>query len=532
MDTLINDDLMFQFYDQMVVDSDNRWSKLLSKNIHSSYYINFNLSAFNINEKYKSLRVIFDEKDTQQQLFLIDNTLKIFAKYFNIEGLDRMLATNYSGFETEIFLEYNSKDGTPKRTRDHYKHQFRNAYLGSILLLDYGFLDLISLSVNEKVGTFSEYILSSASIKKENIKEVIFKSYFLAALFHDIGYPLEYFMRKAEQVYNYSPFFKIVNPNIKTNFIEIRALLADSVLFRFVENDDLRQKYDKNDHGALSAISFLLNFYYSGSIFSLESKERSIIELAAVAIYKHTMKYKDERMVFSDDPISFLLRLCDDLQEWQRFSLIINDSHNYLRCEECYKIIKCEYDELDNNKVYKCDCGKQFNKITQIQNKKVNYINICDELLISSKKSNKNIDITIKYDYYKQLELLLNDYSAVSYRDKDIQKIKDMLTFQKYIPNININYFLSNNPIELIKKLVDDLKSKGKNVDDIIDETSNPKLKAELKKFYSELKKLLKDPVCKFGSKIELNETKFYRVACDYVLENMGAIYEIYKSIN
>ena len=60
-----------------------------------------------------------------------------------------MLASNYSGIETDIFLEYNSKDGTPKRTRDHYKHQFRNAYLGSVLLLDYGFLDVIKKSIDD-----------------------------------------------------------------------------------------------------------------------------------------------------------------------------------------------------------------------------------------------------------------------------------------------------------------------------------------------------------------------------------------------
>lgn len=529
MKTIINDDSMFEYFNKIADNSGFIWEKILGDKFCSkSYGIQFNLSAFNINEKYNNLRIIFDEKDTQEQLCLIDNTLKIFSKYFNIEGLDRMLASNYTGIETDIFFEYNPKDGTPRKTRDHYKHQFRNAYLGSVLLLDYGFLDLIENSIRDMSGTFSEYIINSCSINGDgSYKEIIYKTYFLAALFHDIGYPLEFFMRKSEQIHNYSPFLKIVTPNIKTSYIEIKALLADSILFRFIDNENLKQMYEKNDHGALSAMSFLLNFYYSGSIYSLNTTDRCIIELAAVAIYKHTSNFTNGRMVFSDDPVSFLLRLCDDLQEWQRFSLLINENHNYLKCEKCYKIIRNDKDGHGDNKLYECSCGKQFEKITQIQNRKVNYINICDEIEISLDNDKKNININIKYDYYKQLELMLNDYTAVSYREKDLEKIKIMLMFQKYIPNINIEYFLSNNPIEILTKIIEDFKNAGLKVDDIIDTFDNKKLKNEANIFYKKYKTLKGEADNRFGNKIELNETKYCNSAYGFILENIGVIYEI-----
>jgi hypothetical protein len=57
--------------------------------------------------------------------------------------------------------------------------------------------------------------------------------------------------------------------------------------------------------------------------------------MSAVAIYKHTDKFTDaNRMVFGLDPISYLLRICDDMQEWQRFMVLIEDTHNYLMCSD------------------------------------------------------------------------------------------------------------------------------------------------------------------------------------------------------
>lgn len=77
-----------------------------------------------------------------------------------------------------------------------------------------------------------------------------------------------------------------------------------------VSHDEIRKKYEKNDHGCLSAISFLMNFYFSGSIYSLDSKKQCIVEMAAVAIYKHTDHYhKNNRMLFGQDPLSYLEKL-------------------------------------------------------------------------------------------------------------------------------------------------------------------------------------------------------------------------------
>ncbi len=78
------------------------------------------------------------------------------------------------------------------------------------------------------------------------------------------------------------------------------------MLFQTVAHDEIRKKYEKNDHGCLYAISFLMNFYFSGSIYSLDDRKRCIVEMAAVSIYKHTNYYhKNSRMLFSRDPLSY-----------------------------------------------------------------------------------------------------------------------------------------------------------------------------------------------------------------------------------
>ncbi len=298
--------------------------------------------------------------------------------------MEHLLVNNYAAIENGIFLEHSSQ-GNPKRIREHYKHQFRNAYLGLLLLNDFHLDDCIADCILDKKNEYAYFMLEaisaqdkaeesvSAEERRKHLKEIIYKSFLVGALFHDIGYPLEYYFRTADEIHQFAPFFKIVNPAVKTEFAEIKALLNDSWLFMTVAHSEIRKKYEKNDHGCLSAISFLMNFYFSGSIYSMDTRKQCIVEMAAVAIYKHTNRYhNNNRMLFAQDPLSFFLKMCDDLQEWQRFLVCIENTHNYLQCAACGKIVRPA-----ENGIYACSCGRQFQKITQMENRKVNYIDIC-----------------------------------------------------------------------------------------------------------------------------------------------------------
>ena len=124
-------------------------------------------------------------------------------------------------------------------------------------------------------------------------------------------------------------------------------------------------------------------------------------------------------MIFSLDPISYLLRICDDMQEWQRFMVLIEDTHNYLMCLDCGKII---HSEIKDEKEYGCDCGKQFRKITGHDNKKMNYVDLCDSLTLFYEK--RKMVVEFHYNYYCQLELILNDYKGVHYRKKGLGELQ------------------------------------------------------------------------------------------------------------
>ena len=474
-----------------------------------------------ISKIYKSLQVIYNKEEAVQEVCMIENVYEILSRTIDIKGMEHLLVNNYAAIENGIFLEH-SAEGEPKRIREHYKHQFRNAYLGLLLLHDFHLDDCIADCIMDKKNEYAYYILPAVTDedKKPLLKEIIYKSFFVSALFHDIGYPLEYYFRTADEIHQFAPFFKIVNPTVKTVFAEIKALLNNSWLFQTVAHDEIRKKYETNDHGCLSAISFLMNFYFSGSIYSLDPKKQCVVEMAAVAIYKHTNHYNENnRMIFSQDPLSYFLRMCDDLQEWQRFLVRIEDTHNYLQCVECGKIIRSS--ESDRN-VYLCNCGKQFQKITQMENKKMNYIDICREMKIE--KEDHKICIYLQYDCYRLLELLLSDYEAVIYRNKGLKDIENMLHYQNYLPDIKLDYFLSNNPVQIIKKIFEQSKKSKTKVDDWIGKQKN---KEELSDFVSKYQLYLKDK--EFGEQIEENTVKYAGEAKAFTEEYLGEIYSLWQ---
>lgn len=476
-----------------------------------------------ISKIYKSLQVIYNKKDAVEEVCLIENIYEILNGFVEIKGMEHLLINNYAAIENGIFLEH-SAEGTPKRIREHYKHQFRNAYLGLLLLKDFHFDDCIADCIMDKKNEYAYSILAALEEKpRENkrqlLKEIIYKSFLVSALFHDIGYPLAYYFRTADEIHQFAPFFKIVNPAVKTVFAEITALLNNSWLFQTVAHEEIRKKYEKNDHGCLSAISFLMNFYFSGSIYSLDARKQCIVEMAAVSIYKHTNHYnRNHRMLFTQDPLSYFLRICDDLQEWQRFLVCIEEKHNYLQCAECGKIIR---QSSKDSSSYQCECGKQFQKITQMENKKMNYIDICSGMNLKGDKH--KLHIYLQYGCYQLLELLLSDYEAVIYRDKGLNEVENMLQFQSYLPNIELHYFLSNNPTEIIEEMK---KRSKKSVDDILTWIDSQNNGEDLKEFINICDSKLE--IQEFGEKIEQNTVRYADAARNFTEQYLGEIYSLW----
>lgn len=521
----VNDTEMYAFFEE---EADKIFSALCSAGQGRKKHRN-QLATYGAARIYKSLTVIYETNDVKEEMCLIENVLNILDQYIGIEGMEHLLINNYSAIENGIFLEY-SPDGNPKRIREHYKHQFRNAYLGLLFLERLHFDEYIVQSLFNEENEYACYIVNSVvhtDEKKlyEQIREVVYKSYLISALFHDIGYPLAYYFRMADEIHEFTPFFKIINPAVKAEFTEIRALLNNSLMFRTIDNHQILKKYHDNDHGCLSAISYLMNFYFSGSIYQLNPKDRCIVEMAAVAIYKHTDRFDgNHRMIFSQDPISYLLRICDDMQEWQRFLVIIGRTHNYLQCSSCGRIVR---PMSGDSKSYACCCGKQFRKITQMDNKKVNYIDICDGLTLS--ENNGKIFVRLDYNPYSQLELILSDYEAITYRNRGLRDLESMLKFQKYLPDIELQYFVSNNPVALIQNM---MKESKQTIDDIkawIGTIEVPEKMEAMKVFIEKYEEELPDMEKLYGKEVEKNAAKYAGKSQKFVEKNMGEIYMLWE---
>ncbi len=554
---IINDQEMYRYFDYLFYGNSEdeqgiykhrlkkEWKK---KNLTEPY----GMTNYDVNEMMGSKSLLYGEKDARAQLCVLDGMQKFLHEYVGIEGLEELLLNNYGTIENEIFFEHDAK-GNPVHIREHAKHQIKNAFLGSVLLMEYGYLEDIVKKILAEESPIAAYLvyqaiaveLGNAEISKKSkdtvmrilepeyrqninnkLQEWVYKIFMISSLLHDIGYPLEHYLRTAKTLTEFTPYLNILSPVVKTEFAQIKAALLESQLFRQTDHMKIRQKYDANNHGVLSAVSLLMHFYQNGKIYTLKPEERCLIEMSAIAIYHHTDKFEAEfRMSYRKDPISYMVRICDDLQEWERFKIIMNDKHNYLQCGQCGSLI------LSNHREYKCSCcGQMYVKVTQINNRKLNYICLCDELFIERNVKENKVTIIVHFNLLKQLEILMDDYTAIIRRAKDLEKVKNMLEMQGMKPNLEVAYFASNNPYCLIERM---LLESDKNMEDILQWINNineKKKRENMNKFMDNYLQYGKEGI--FGSQLEGNSLKYEKKAAEYVKKYYGEIYSLFQYLN
>ncbi|MBD5513729.1 MAG: hypothetical protein HDR06_03495 [Lachnospiraceae bacterium] len=528
---IINDNEMYQYFEDLL-HTDNsllplEWKKATQNKV-------LGLTNHDVSSLLGAKTLLYEQNDAEKQLCLLENMQKFLYEYIGIGGLEELLVNNYGTIENSIFLEHDGK-GNPIHTREHAKHQMKNAFLGSKLLLEFNYAEDMAKTIYRAEGITTQYLVfqahqildeaSSVNDVLAKLRELTYKIFMVSSMLHDIGYPLEFYLRSTQTLTDYPPYLNILSPIIKTEFAEIKAYLLESQLFRQVDHEEIKRKYQNNNHGVLSAISLLMHFYHNGKIYSLSCEDRCIIEMSAIAIYRHTDRFSDGfRMVYLLDPISYMVRLCDDLQEWERFKLLISNKHNYLQCSNCGKLI------TERDREYSCPCGKKYTKVTQIKNRKVNYICLCDSLSLESNYiSGKELTlIEFDFDYMKQIEILLDDYLAVKRTSENLLKVKELVEDQSMQPKITINFSLSNNPITLIDYMIRDSEKSFTEIEKWISKQGKKK-RANLEKFYSDyMSKKKNNP---FGKEIETNSLKYEKEVQEYVLKYYGEIYSLYQML-
>lgn len=459
---------------------------------------------------YENLNLVYGEREnTLRNINLMELVLnKWISQYINIDGMERLFSETYIEFEWEMHLSADYKKHNMKFYRDHFFHQVKDTYMMYKLLKDHGFYERIrEILLNGSESKVSRFV--SRSLIQQNyyesdqvrklhsfnsggddefyIRNLIYMATFMSGLFHDIGYPEAFYMTTSRHIRDYIASIHELNAD-GSGINKIYSLLQNSLLFRVesFENIEERLTSTKAEHGTLSAIIFLLHFYENGAIYTLSPYEKAAVELAALAIYNHTNQYgiqgKKEysmyRSCFALNPISWLLRICDDLQEWERIYFVISDKSNIVICNNCKTPIIGFREESKRGCISRYRCNCQFlqdqgddskdttNADKQIQafdgNSKFSYrriynVSVCDKVEIKTVRgTDTKMLCRLHYDPYKLLHVTYLNSTYAKYRISELNQLKKLLECQKGIPQLYLDYFVTSNPVHIKVKLLEE----------------------------------------------------------------------------
>lgn len=460
----------------------------------------------NYADDYANLNLVYGEKEnTLHNINLMELVLnKWISQYINIDGMERLFSETYIEFEWEMHLSADYKKHNMKFYRDHFFHQVKDTYMMYIMLKDHGFYEYIkAILENDSESKVSRFVSRSLAqqqyqesalvhrLRQDDqdfyIRNMIYMASFMAGLFHDIGYPETYYMTTSRRIRDYIASIHELNSN-GSDINKIYSLLQNSLLFRVEPLENIESRISnakKTDHGALSAIIFLLHFYENGAIYTLQPYKKAAIELAALAIYNHTNKYGIQgekkydiyRPCFSLNPISYLLRICDDLQEWDRIYFVISEKSNIVFCNDCKTPI-IGYKEKEGEEFvsrYRCNCQflsgigdkdknnrnadrhiQAFDGRSKFSYRRIYNVSVCDKVLLEDKDFERKMMIKLHYDPYKLLHVAYLDTTYAKFRISELNMLKKLFEAQKGIPQIYLDYFVTSNPIHIKVKILEE----------------------------------------------------------------------------
>ena len=351
---------------------------------------------------------------------------------------------------------------------------------------------------NKEIIETQYYIL----LEKLIATELIQTTWFIAALLHDIGYPMKHVVDLEELMMCFIPSMSWSGVQLDETFNLLSMEHKNSLLFKLIHEKDLRDEYRECDHGTISALLMLHHFYIQGTVHSFSPLQRFAIDWAAVCIQQHTHKFqkssldkKDKYIIdlFADNPLGNLLRHIDDLQEYGRMYFEISRNHALRFCNICkYPFVKVNtkhnHESIINQMTYadrsvfqpyasqesdysivskySCACHNNINGINADEQysveryhvfpyRRINLIELCRQVRISTlyaepDTSNKTTAyiIDVCYDPWSMLMMLPVNPRFVLYRISSINEIKRSLKYQ-FLPRQFIRFFICINPILL-----------------------------------------------------------------------------------
>jgi len=286
-------------------------------------------------------------------------------KAYGIDELKKYY-DSYTEFERILY-------GSNQYYRDHVIHVFRTWLSGVELLTKNGGEYLQHITLHEK-----DYTMSLNHVEKLSVWTIV-------SLTHDLGYPLQ----KAKSIIDTTRSMVatfITNPDISIDFSFhgvqnymndfIVRLMSSKMKKRGKEEKypiyvaRLQPKYyfkfqkslERNHHGILSTlIIYKLLTYFLESDYNInedytfdmeECRQFYIRREILRAIAAHTC---DDVYQLYMTSFSFLLRICDDTQEWGRKNI----SELYVKSSQEYKIEDIDLSIDASNKEHKCSIREE-----------------------------------------------------------------------------------------------------------------------------------------------------------------------------
>lgn len=545
------------------------WEIGYQRTSRHEYSKNFSfLTKYESGATLSNLVLIYGEEEFAEYIVRVYHLIKekIIGLYLNIDGMERLFSDKYANFEWEMHLGMNYAAHAMDFYRDHFIHQVKNAYTMDVLLNEFGYKhkveEILLEESNSKISAFvckyveqqieygdyfaDKFILpeneSPYEIKRRYYTENIIKmSSYMSALFHDIGYPMTHNMKENAAILDY--VFDTYNlNNYATDFNKIRTLLQNTLLFRVVSGAEIKRRIESDmEHGAISAVIFLLHFYENGAINRLEPYKICAVELAALAIYNHTNKYRYivgddnahdyERNIFFQNPISHLLRISDDMQEWGRIYFEITDKSNIVICNRCHTpLIRRPGD--DKNACFRCNCTNPLSKNMMhvfsnkgFQYRRIYRVTTCEDMEISREDDHKCIQFRLKYDLFRLLHIAYISPTYAQYRIKELLACRKLLVMQRTKEDAYLHYYMTANIIALKSQIMGEYFFAGgrgiKTELDAFVESVNSK-EMSIQEIGSELEKILNPNraesfVCGYISECELDDSGWKEELSEYL---------------
>ncbi|MCU0287960.1 MAG: hypothetical protein MUF15_16405, partial [Acidobacteria bacterium] len=174
------------------------------------YSVNPDISGFEQRKKrIKVLSSVYGNEYAQRLLYFhlaLDCFLRLKMP---INRLYLLLNETYFYFERYLYAKVNWDEGKPGYYRDHSLHAANEAYLGHKLLknLEPKFIDFFNQN-----NDITCYINENCKIGRssERLQQVIYRTWFIAALFHDLGYVLGFKKEVREKMLRFHRYSDLI----------------------------------------------------------------------------------------------------------------------------------------------------------------------------------------------------------------------------------------------------------------------------------------------------------------------------------